>query len=143
MDKGTWIAFAVMVFASIGVAVLLMWPEGHTGKTPTSSSVAATAPAPQDCKAVAAAAAAQEQSASSDTTSVVEAHFNASQQKCYYELTTFSPAGTVAAIRVAPDDQMVASCTTSSTNDLLCKSADGSSITEPQFKALLSSTLAD
>jgi|GEM_PF-4272507 len=141
MDKGTWIALAVMVFASIGVAVLLMWPESHTTNTPATSTAAATAP--QDCQAVANAAAAQEQSASGETTSVVEAHFNESQQKCYYELTSFGTAGTVASIRVAPNDQMLASCTTSSTNNLLCKNADGSSITEPQFKALLSTYLAN
>jgi hypothetical protein len=138
MDKGTWIALGVMVFATMGVAVLLLMPE--PAAAPTSSAGATTA-TPQNCQALAAAAAAQAQSATGETISVIEAHFNQAQQACYYEVNIFGSAGNTAAIKSAASGETLASCTTDSSNVLSCKKADGTAITEPQFKALLTDYL--
>jgi len=138
MDRGTWVALAVMVFATMGVAILLLMPEAATA--PTSPATATTA-TPQNCQALAAAAAAKAQSATGETTSVIEAHFSQAQQACYFEVNIFGPAGNTAAIKSVASGETLASCTTDSSNSLSCKKADGSTITEPQFKALLTTYL--
>lgn len=139
MDKGTKIALAVLVFASAGIGILLVMPEEKKADSTVVQAPATVDPA--DCAAVAAAAAQQYQTASGDSTSVVGAHFSPSQKTCYYELTVFAAEGTRTIIKSAPGDQTIALCTVSPTNNLTCQKGDGSTITQPQFKALLSTYL--
>jgi hypothetical protein len=146
MDRGTWIALGVMVFATLGVAVLLLMPQSDSTTTApltVAPAPASQTPTAQNCQTIAEAAATQDQASSGNTTSVIETYFSQADQKCYYEVNIFSSAGNIAAIKLAPNDQNVASCTTSSTNTLSCQKADGSTITEPQFKALLTTYLGN
>lgn len=146
MDKGTWIALAVMGLATIGVAVLLMMPPQDNNSAPSSGAPADAAPAvatAQNCQSLADTAAAQDQSSSGENTSVIETAFNSSTQVCYYEVNIFGAAGNTASIRSAPSDATIASCTTSPAGALSCQKGDGTAITEPQFKALLTSYLSN
>ena len=100
-----------------------------------------TADNTQDCQSIANAAAQNDQATQNETTSVVQVYFNQASQQCYYEVDIFTSTGNETDIRTAPNDQTIASCTTTPTNTLSCQKQGGVVITEPQFKALLANDI--
>jgi maltose-binding protein MalE len=156
MDRGTWIALAGFFFCLAGLLVIAQIESGPPTPSPAStgtiSTPASTQPATQnnvpqtadntqDCQSIANAAAQNDQATQNETTSVVQVYFNQASQQCYYEVDIFTSTGNETDIRTAPNDQTIASCTTTPTNTLSCQKQGGVVITEPQFKALLANDI--
>lgn len=153
MDKGTWIAIIALIVATAGLLAIQASIDSPAPAPSTSLASTTDNASTQinlsllsdannaDCQTIATDAAQNEQAAQSETTSVISAHFDHTLQQCYYELDIFTAAGNETDLRVAPNDQNVASCTTDSSDTLTCADQNGSAITEPQFKALLTNYL--
>jgi hypothetical protein len=156
MDRGTWTAIVIFLFCLLGIFVITNIENGPTPSAPVASSSTPTTPtqpevqntAPpiadtssQGCQSIASAAVQSDQAAQNETESVVESYFNQTSQQCYYEVDIFTASGNETDLRVAPNDQTIASCTTTATNTLSCQKQGEIVISEPQFKALLANDI--
>ncbi len=154
MDRGTWIALIVLIVASVGfiaIQTIITSPNipAPSPSTGTNTTDTQGSPTPQSldtasgCQTLAADTAQNDQTATGETTSVIETNFDQALGQCYYELDIFTPSGNETDLRVAPNDGVVASCTTNTNDTLACRNGTGATITEPQFKALLTTYLGD